>query len=122
MNLKMISVSSFVALSLAGSALAAADNNMQGFQAARQLTSEAMGAKAEGLSGKVVEVIDVANYTYVQFASGPDKLWLATAKTPVKKGDVVSFADGQSMHKFHSKTLNRTFDEIYFVNSIEVKR
>lgn len=122
MNVKLISVSSVMALSLTGSALAAGDNNMQGFQAARQLTSEAMSGKAEGLSGKVVEVIDVANYTYVQFANGQDKTWLATSKTPVKKGDVVSFADGQSMHKFHSKTLNRTFDEIYFVNSIEVKR
>lgn len=108
-------------LSSPGFAVSAGDNT-QGFQAARQYTSEALGEKNEGFSGKVTEVIDVQNYTYVQFASGKDKLWLATQKTPVKKGDVVSFADGQSMHKFHSKTLNRTFDEIYFVNSIEVKR
>ncbi|MBC7659638.1 MAG: NrfJ-related protein [Chitinophagaceae bacterium] len=106
---------------VSASALAAGDN-AQGFQAARQLTSEAMGEKNEGFSGKVVEVIDVQNYTYVQFAHGKDKMWLATAKTPVKKGDLVSFADGQSMHKFYSKTLNRTFDEILFVNEIEVKR
>ncbi|RZA15812.1 MAG: hypothetical protein EOP10_25710 [Proteobacteria bacterium] len=100
----------------------AGDKNMEGFQAARQYTGEAMGEKGESFSGKVTEVIDVQNYTYVQFAQGENKVWLATAKTPVKKGDVVSFADGQSMHKFHSKSLNRTFDEIYFVNSINVKR
>lgn len=122
MTLKSISLFSVAVLAFAGSASAAGDNT-QGFQAARQLTSEAMGEKsAEGFTGKVVEVIDVQNYTYVQFAHGNDKMWLATAKTPVKKGDVVSFADGQSMHKFHSKTLNRTFDEIYFVNEIAVKR
>ena len=108
-------------LSSSGLAAGAGDNN-HGFQAARQYTSEALGQKPEGFSGKVTEVIDVQNYTYMQLVSGKDKTWLATAKTSVKKGDVVSFADGQSMHKFHSKSLNRTFDEIYFVNSIEVKR
>lgn len=121
MKLKMIFLASAAVFTLAGSALAASDNT-QGFQAARQLTGEAMGEKGDGFSGKVVEVIDVQNYTYVQFSHGKETMWLATAKTPVKKGDVVSFADGQSMHKFHSKTLNRTFDEIYFVNEIEVKR
>ncbi len=97
-------------------------DNSDGFQAARQYTSEALGEKGGSFSGKVTEVIDVQNYTYIQFEKGKDKVWAATSKTPVKKGDVVSFADGQSMHKFHSKSLNRTFDEIYFVNSIEVKR
>ena len=123
MKLKLTATSALICMLLfaSGSAFAAGDNS-QGFQAARQLTSEAMGEKGEGFSGKVVEVIDVANYTYVQFAHGKEKLWLATAKTPVKKGDMVSFADGQSMHKFYSKSLNRTFDEILFVNEIEVKR
>jgi len=121
MHLKSILGSAGLVLTFSGSAMAAADN-AQGFHAARQLTSEAMGEKTGGLSGKVVEVIDVANYTYVQFAQGQDKVWLATAKTAVKKGDVVSFADGQAMHNFHSNTLKRTFDEIYFVNAIEVKR
>ncbi len=122
MQLKSILASIGMVLAATGPALAATGDNSQGFQAARQLTGEAMGEKSEGYSGKVVDVINVANYTYVQFAQGQDKLWLATAKTSVKKGDMVSFADGQSMHQFHSKTLNRTFDEIFFVNEIEVKR
>lgn len=99
-----------------------AEDNQKGFQAARSLTSEAMGDKPEGKSGKVTDVIDVQNYTYVELTSGKDKTWLATSKTAVKKGDVVSFSDGQAMHKFHSKSLNRTFDEIYFVNSVQVRR
>lgn len=111
----------FLALSSSGFAASAGDNS-QGFQAARQYTSEALGQKTDGFSGKVTEVIDVQNYTYMQLANDKGKTWLATAKTQVKKGDVVSFADGQSMHKFHSKSLNRTFDEIYFVNTVEVKR
>ncbi len=111
----------FVAISSSAFAAGSSDNT-QVFQAARQLTSEALGDKGEGFSGKVTEVIDVQNYTYVQLGQGKEAKWLATSKTQVKKGDTVSFADGQAMHKFHSKTLNRTFDEIYFVNSIEVKR
>ncbi len=111
-------------ISLSGVALAGNDNtgNTQGFQAARQYTGEAMGEKSESVSGKVTDVIDVPQYTYVELKHGGEKIWLATAKTSVKKGDTVSFADGQAMHDFHSKTLNRTFKEIYFVNEIEVKR
>lgn len=97
------------------------DKNEQGFEATRALTNEALTEKSSW-GGKVVEVIEVPNYTYVQFAHGKDKMWLATAKTAIKKGDVVSFNDGQAMHNFHSKTLNRTFNEIYFVNEVQVKR
>lgn len=97
----------------------AADNN-EGFQATRQLTGELLNDK-ESFGGKVVDTINVADYTYVQFAHGKEKLWLATSKTNVKKGDIVSFSDPQTMHKFHSKSLNRTFDLIYFVSSLNVK-
>lgn len=109
-------------LLLLSSTGAMADNkNEQGFEATRQLTSDALTEKSSW-GGKVVEVIDVPNYTYVQFAHGKDKIWLATATTTIKKGDTVSFADGQAMHNFHSKTLNRTFDQIYFVNDVQIKR
>jgi hypothetical protein len=110
-------------LLLLSSTGAMADNkNEQGFEATRQLTSDALSQKTGSWGGKVLDVIDVPNYTYVQFAHGSDKVWLATAKTTIKKGDTVSFADGQAMHNLHSKTLNRTFEEIYFVNDVQVKR
>jgi hypothetical protein len=99
--------------------LQAADNN-EGFQATRQLTGELLNDK-ESFGGKVVDTRDVADYTYVQFAHGKEKFWLATSKTKVKKGDSVSFSDPQTMHKFHSKSLNRTFDQIYFVTTLNVK-
>lgn len=112
----------FALLLLLCSSGALADNkNEQGFEAARQLTSDALSEKSSW-GGKVIDVINVPSYTYVQFTHGKEKVWLATATTTVKKGDTVSFADGQAMHNFHSKTLNRTFDQIYFVNDIQVKR
>lgn len=121
MNRGLLSFSLLTSVMVLSSASFAAGDNTQGFQAARELTGQAMGDK-QGFGGKVTDVIEVPNYTYVELAHGKNKLWLATSKADVKKGDYVSFADGQAMHKFHSKTLNRTFDEIYFVNDIEVKR
>lgn len=108
-----------LALGLLPLSLQAADNN-EGFQATRQYTGELLNDK-ESFGGKVIDTIDVADYTYVQFAHGKEKLWLATSKTKVKKGDIVSFDDAQTMRKFHSKSLNRTFDQIYFVTSLNVK-
>lgn len=108
-----------IAVSLLSLNLKAADNN-EGFQATRQLTGQLLNDK-ESFGGKVVDTMDVADYTYVQFAHGKEKLWLATGKTKVKKGDVISFEDAQTMHKFHSKALNRTFEQIYFVSSLNIK-
>ncbi|WP_141731235.1 NrfJ-related protein [Oligoflexus tunisiensis] len=99
---------------------AQAADNQEGFQATRQLTGELLNDK-ESFGGKVIDTMDVADYTYVQFAHGKEKLWLATSKTKVKKGDIVSFTDPTTMHKFHSKSLNRTFDQIYFVSTLNVK-
>ncbi|HYX32060.1 MAG: hypothetical protein M3Q07_17815 [Pseudobdellovibrionaceae bacterium] len=106
-------------LSLLPLSAQAAGNN-EGFQATRELTGELLNDK-ESFGGKVVDTINVADYTYVQFTHGKEKLWLATSKTAVKKGDIVSFSDPQTMHKFHSKSLNRTFDQIYFVTTLNVK-
>ncbi len=100
---------------------ASSSKNAEAFEATKQYTQELTGEK-ERLSGRVVETLDVANYTYVQFKQGAKSSWMATNKIDVKKGDVVSFEGGQVMHNFHSKTLNRTFEAIYFVNDVTVKR
>ena len=97
------------------------DQNQQGFQAARQYTGEVLGDK-QSFAGTVVETLNSGGYTYVQFKQGKSSMWLATSKTTVNKGDFVSFADSQAMHNFHSKTLNRTFEQIYFVANLSVKR
>ena len=74
----------------------------------------AMPQGAPDLSGKVVETIDSGGYTYVQIDNSGIKTWVAVPKTNVKKGQSVSFYPGQVMYNFRSKTLNRTFDTIYF--------
>lgn len=75
---------------------------------------------AGGITGKVVETMDASTYTYVQVDDGTKKIWAAAPKFPVKVGDQVTVPPGQPMQNFPSKTLNRTFDVIYFVGAITV--
>jgi hypothetical protein len=70
--------------------------------------------------GKVVETMDSPPYTYVLLDTGARKVWAAGPITPVKVGDSVSVSAEMPMQKFHSKTLKRDFDVVYFSNRIGV--
>lgn len=70
--------------------------------------------------GIVTEVIDVAQYTYLQVQQGEQSRWLAGPSVAVKKGDSVQFDNGLEMKNFHSNSLDRTFPSIYFVNRIDI--
>jgi hypothetical protein len=71
-------------------------------------------------SGKVVETMNAGNYTYVLLDTGSAKLWAAAPQFAVKAGDTVAIANATPMPKFHSKTLNRNFDVVYFTGSVKV--
>lgn len=73
-----------------------------------------------GFSGKVIETTNTAGYTYVQVDTGSKKLWAATTQFAVKAGDQVTVAGGTPMSNYHSKSLNRDFDVVYFTGSIVV--
>lgn len=73
-------------------------------------------------SGKVLEVIDSPMYTYLQVTSDKGPLWLAVFKTDIIKGATVRYSSGVAMSKFYSKSLDRTFDTIIFVDSIAPKK
>jgi len=75
---------------------------------------------AGGGQGKVIETMNAGGYTYVQLDMGPQKIWAAGPETSVKVGDTVSFQGGSPMQNFPSKTLNRTFETILFVPSLQV--
>lgn len=72
------------------------------------------------LHGKVLETMRAADYTYVRVASESGELWAAGPHTAVKVGDTVSFGHGVEMKDFRSKTLDRTFESIQFVDRIIV--
>ncbi len=73
-----------------------------------------------GSSGKVIETMDAGGYTYVQVDTGTEKIWAAAPQFAVKVGDDVVVPEGMPMANFASKTLNRTFEVVYFVPSVLV--
>jgi len=85
------------------------------------LAQNAGSAAAEpSITGKVVETMSTAGYTYVLVDTGTKKVWAAGLQFAVKVGDPVTFAAGNIMQNFHSQSLNRDFDQVYFTGSITV--
>ncbi len=72
-------------------------------------------------SGKVVETMSTAGYTYVLVDTGGKKIWAAATQFAVKVGDQVNVGGGTPMPSYHSKSLNRDFDEVVFTGSITVQ-
>lgn len=67
------------------------------------------------LQGQVQEVVDGGSYTYLRIRTkNSGDVWAATMPTKLQKGASVVIADAMLMTNFHSKALNRTFDEIVF--------
>lgn len=75
---------------------------------------------AAGTTGKVVETMNSGGYTYVQVDDGSKKIWAAAPQFTVALGDRVVVPNGMPMRDFYSKTLERTFDVVYFVAAIQV--
>lgn len=68
----------------------------------------------------VVSTIDVPGFTYIEINQGHDTRWLASKTIPVKKGAVIEFDSNVPLENFKSKSLNRTFASIAFVNNVTV--
>jgi hypothetical protein len=77
-------------------------------------------APAGALAGKVAETMNAASYTYVLVDVAGKKVWAAAPQFPVKVGDTVELADAMPMANYHSKTLNRTFEVVYFSGDVRV--
>ena len=75
-------------------------------------------AIAGSATGMVIETMNAAGYTYVQVDTGSEKLWAATPQFQVKVGDQVVFPKEMPMRDYHSQTLDRDFELVYFVGSI----
>lgn len=66
------------------------------------------------LSGEVMEVKDVASYTYLRLKTRDGETWAAVNTAAVKKGAVVTIENAMVMTDFESKTLKKTFPTIVF--------
>lgn len=75
-------------------------------------------AQAPEASGPVVvvkETMDAGGYTYALLGIEDEEMWAAGPPTELAVGDSVVLAGAMGMTDFHSKALDRTFDQILFV-------
>jgi hypothetical protein len=66
------------------------------------------------VTGKVLESMDAAGYTYINVETETGEKWIAVTQSAVEVGEEVTFIDGMVMQNFSSKSLDRTFPEIIF--------
>jgi len=83
--------------------------------AATTPTQPAQGDDA--IAGTVVETMDSGGYTYAKIDRGGSAVWVAGPATKLAVGTKLGAMTGSLMSGFRSETLNRTFDQIYFVSA-----
>ena len=66
------------------------------------------------LTGQVLEHIAASPYSYVRIRTSKGDVWVAVSEARVEKGSQVTVSSPMLMKNFESRSLNRTFDEIYF--------
>ncbi|NNK82873.1 MAG: hypothetical protein HKO92_07105 [Flavobacteriaceae bacterium] len=67
------------------------------------------------------EFHDVGGYTYVKVLEDYKEYWIAIPKTKIEVDKAYAFVGGAKMKNFESKELNKTFDEILFVEGLYTK-
>lgn len=75
-------------------------------------------AETGPMNGTVAEAIDAGGYTYIRLKDS--NIWIATATTEVSEGDPIEYSGGAEMLDFHSKSLDRTFESIWFVQKVRI--
>jgi hypothetical protein len=70
----------------------------------------------------VVQTIDADIYTYIEAKEDDGKtVWMAMPKISVAKNAKIEYpSDVPPMKNFTSKTLNKTFETIYFIQEINI--
>lgn len=85
------------------------------------LTGAAMSsalAQTEPAKGTVAETIDVGSYVYLRLEESD--MWIAAPAMVVSEGNQVEYIGGMEMRSFYSKTLDRTFESIWFIQNVRV--
>ncbi len=67
---------------------------------------------------EVVEHMDGGGYTFLKANENGNEVWVAIRSMPVEVGDVYYFTTAMEMKNFESKSLNKTFESILFVDNV----
>lgn len=118
MKNRILYVVLFLAVTLLVGCQQSSNNQSTSTQPQPQTPTPAPQEATNNISGNVVETMNALGYTYVLVDTGSEQVWAATAQFAVSVGDLVVIPSGMAMHNYHSQTLDRTFDVVYFVESI----
>jgi len=67
---------------------------------------------------KAREVIQSGQFTYVRVSEGKKTYWCALNQMDVEKGKTYYWRKGWEMDRFHSRELDRTFTNVYFLETL----
>lgn len=67
---------------------------------------------------KVLEVEQVANYTYLLVKAKGPEYWIAVPTMSAQVGETYQYQGGMLMEDFQSKELDRTFDKVLFLEAL----
>ena len=71
-------------------------------------------ATGDDLTGAVIEQLNAPPYIYLRIKTSKGEVWAAVPGAKIENGAVVTVFNPMLMTKFESKSLKRTFDEVYF--------
>lgn len=74
----------------------------------------AVPATGDDLTGPVLEQLNAPPYIYLRIKTSKGEVWAAVPGAKIENGAVVTVFNPMLMTKFESKSLKRTFDEVYF--------
>jgi hypothetical protein len=77
-------------------------------------------AARETHSATVLEVNHTDSYTFILVDQEGTERWVAAKIIDTAPGDTVEYAGGTLMRDFHSKSLDKTFEEILFLANIRI--
>jgi len=71
--------------------------------------------KSEAHIGKVIDKIPAKGYTYLQVSENKNDYWIAVPTMEIEIGETVYFSRFMVMEDFSSENIDKSFDEILFV-------
>jgi len=116
-----IALTSLAACKPAAESRSAASASTQAQPPAAQTVLQAapVATAGNGFTGAIAETMASGGYPYARLqAAGKDDVWVAAPQFDAKVGETISVSLDMAMQDFQSKTLNRTFPVIYFVQEV----
>jgi hypothetical protein len=72
--------------------------------------------------GEIISIEHGGAYTYLEILEKTEmSFWIVVDKVDAKKGDFVMFQEDLVAENFHSKALDKTFDEIMFATNLQYR-